>query len=73
MKEQYMGKEGKVIKNGDKVEVTFYSYVEPLCSVIGTVQSDYLYVEEGCIPLEKGKVYCTEIRIISEVEDGNDN
>lgn len=65
MREQYMGKEGRCIKNGDKVEMTFYSYIEPLSSVIGTVQSDYLYVEEGCIPLEKSRIHCTEIRIIS--------
>lgn len=65
MKEQYMGKEGRTINNGDTVEVTYYSYYEPLCSVIGTVQSNYLYVEEGIIPLEKSQVFCTEIRIVS--------
>ena len=65
MREQYMGQEGRKIKNSDKVEVTFYSYIEPLCSVTGTVQGDYLYVEEGCIPLQKSQVYCIEIRIIS--------
>jgi hypothetical protein len=69
MREQYMGKEGRRIKNGDKVEMSFYSYIEPLSSVIGTVQSDYLYVEEGCIPLEKSRIYCTEIRIIDRSEE----
>lgn len=65
MTEQYMGQEGRKIKNGDKVEMTFYSYIEPLCSVTGTVQGDYLCVEEGAIPLQKSQIYCTEIRIIS--------
>lgn len=65
MKEQYMGKEDRRIKDGDTVEITFYSYIEPLSSVIGTVQNDYLHVEEGCIPLEKSQIHCTEIRIIS--------
>jgi hypothetical protein len=69
MREQYHGKEGRLLKNGDKVEITFYSYIEPLSSVIGTVQGDYLDVEEGSIPLEKSKIYCTEIRIINEDKD----
>ncbi len=61
-----MGKEGRTIKNGDKVEITFYSYNEPLCSAVGYVRGDYLYVQDGCIPLDKSQIFCTEIRIIDE-------
>ena len=68
MKEQYMGKEGKTIKNGDEVEITFYSHVEPLCSVIGFARNDYLYIQDGCIPLDKSQIFCTEIRIVSARE-----
>lgn len=68
MKEQYMGKEGRQINNGDKVEMTFYSYQECLSSVIGTVDDGYLDIEEGSIPLDKSLIYCTEIRIIERSE-----
>lgn len=68
MREQYMGKEGRRIKNGDKVEMTFYSYYECLSSVIGTVSGGYLDIEEGSIPLEKSRIHCTEIRIIDRSE-----
>jgi hypothetical protein len=71
MREQYGGTEGRVIKNGDKIEITFYSYIEPLSSVVGTVQSGYLYIEDGCIPLEKSQIYCTEIRIIKRDKHEN--
>jgi hypothetical protein len=68
MREQYMGKEGRRIKDGDKVEMTFYSYYECLSSVIGTVNGDYLDIEEGSIPLEKSQIHCTEIRIYEPKE-----
>lgn len=47
MREQYMGREGRIIKDGDKVAMTFYSYTECLSSVIGTVEGNYLNVESG--------------------------
>ena len=68
MREQYMGKEGRRIKNGDKVEMTFYSYDECLSSVIGTVSGGYLDIEEGSIPMDKSRIYCTEIRMIDRSE-----
>lgn len=64
MKEHFMGQTGRTIKDGDKVEITFYSYTEPLSSVTGTVQGNYLDVEKGSIPLNESKIYCTEVRII---------
>lgn len=67
MTEVYMGQKGKLIKDGDKVEITFYSYIEPLSSVIGTVKGNYLEVESGAIPLEDS-VYCKEIRLIESEE-----
>ncbi len=66
MREQFMGQEGRVIKDGDKVAMTFYSYTECLSSVIGTVDGDYLNVESGAMPL--GDVYCKEIRLVDEVD-----
>lgn len=67
MREQYMGREGRTIKEGDKVEITFYSYTECLSSVVGTVEGNYLNVESGAIPL--GEIYCKEIRLM----EGEDN
>ena len=69
MREQYMGKEGRRIKDGDKVEITFYSCEECLSSVVGTVNDGYLDIEDGSIPLEKSLIYCTEIRIIDRSEE----
>ena len=69
MREQYMGKEGRRIKDGDKVEMTFYSYDECLSSVIGTVSGGYLDIKEGSIPMDKSRIYCTEIRIIDRSKE----
>ena len=66
MRERYMGREGRIIKDGDKVAMTFYSYTECLSSVIGTVDGNYLNVESGAIPLDY--ICCKEIRLIDEVE-----
>ena len=51
--------------------MTFYSYIEPLSSVVGTFKNSYLYVEDGCIPLEKSQIYCTEVRIIEKGKHEN--
>ena len=64
MREQFMGREGRIIKDGDKVAMTFYSYTECLSSVIGTVDGKYLNVESGAIPLDH--IYCKEIRLVDE-------
>ena len=68
MQERYAGTEGKHIKEGDEVEATFFSYVEPLSSVTGTVEGEYLNVTKGSIPLSVLERCCAEIRIIEETE-----
>lgn len=48
------------LKNGDRVEILFYSYCEPLCSCKGTIYLDkYINVISGSIPF--GDYYTKEI------------
>ncbi|MDD3363229.1 MAG: hypothetical protein PHW34_16335 [Hespellia sp.] len=52
-------KNGIELKTGDKVEVLFYSYHEPLCSCEGTIENEYINIKNGSIPL--GDFYTKEI------------
>lgn len=48
------------LRTGDKVEILFYSHIEPLCSCEGIVyEEEYVEVTKGRIPL--GDFYMKEI------------
>lgn len=46
-------------KNGDYVQMDFYSHEEPLCSVEGQVSGEFLYVTGGSVPLDIKQVFTT--------------
>lgn len=47
-----LDKNGNELQTGDKVEILFYSYMEPLCSCEGIVcTGEYVEVTKGSIPL----------------------
>ena len=51
---------GIELHTGDKVEILFYSRIEPLCSCEGTVYAgEYIEVTKGRIPL--GDFYTKEV------------
>lgn len=48
-------------KNGDYVQMDFYSHEEPLCSVEGQVNGEYLNVTGGSVPLDVNQAFTTNI------------
>ena len=57
-------KNGKRLRVDDKVEITFYSYYEPLCSCIGRVNvDDKIEILKGIEPKD---YYCREITKIDQ-------
>lgn len=51
----------RTYKNGDYVQMDFYSHEEPLSSVEGQVNGEYLYVTGGSVPLDINQVFTTNI------------
>ncbi len=51
----------RTYKDGDSVQMDFYSHEEPLCSVEGRVNGEYLNVTGGSIPLDINQVFTTNI------------
>lgn len=51
----------RTYKDGDCVQIDFYSHEEPLCSVEGQVNGEYLNITGGSIPLDINQVFTTNI------------
>ena len=51
----------RTYKDGDCVQMDFYSHEEPLCSVEGQVNGEYLNVTGGSVPLDINQVFTTNI------------
>lgn len=51
----------RAYKDGDYVQMDFYSHEEPLCSVEGQVNGEYLNVAGGSVPLDINQVFTTNI------------
>lgn len=55
-----LDRNGIELRTGDKVEILFFSHIEPLCSCEGVVYAgEYVEVTNGRIPL--GNFYMKEV------------
>lgn len=59
----------RTYKDGDCVQIDFYSHEEPLCSVEGQVSGEYLNVTGGSIPLDINQVFTTNIVSMPDLKE----